>query len=529
MIRVTILGTGYVGLVTGACLAELGHRVICTDVDARKIQVLERGDLPFYEPGLAELVRRNRGQGRLTFDPQPSRAVAESQVVFIAVGTPPMPDGSADLSAVLSACHMIADNTHHGYKLVTQKSTAPVGTGRRLPQEIASRNGRGARIDVAVNPEFLREGSAIHDFLHPDRIVIGAEQVRAERVLRKIYLPLCLQGAPVLVTNLETAELIKYASNAFLATKISYINEIADLCESVGADVDVVARGMGLDRRIGPKFLSAGPGFGGSCFPKDAQALVRLAAERGERLSIAEAALAVNDAQRARMVRKTEQALGGLWGRRIAILGLAFKPNTDDVRDSPALGLAARYLAGGATVVAHDPEAMSKARATPVGKRMVFAASPYAAADGADALVVVTEWDEYRSLELPRVAGLLRRPVLLDLRDIYEPEAAVRAGLDYHGVGRIPQTGARNGAGTRAPAPTIDQEEQISGQRLDASFVDDQQRVADRFTILKGQGPAALGGTGVSSSRGTDAGRARRASALDSGSGPSPTRWRVRP
>src|SRR5262245_7585060 len=314
MIRVTMLGTGYVGLVTGACLADLGCKVVCSDIDARTIELLGRGEIPFYEPGLAELVRRGRDNGRLTFDPQPSRAVAESQVVFITVGTPPKPDGSAGLSAVLDAAHLVADNTHRGYKLVVQKSTAPVGTCRRLPQEIASRNGHGARIEVAVNPEFLREGSAIHDFMHPDRVVIGAEQLRAERGLRKIYLPLCLQGAPVLVTNLETAELIKYASNGFLATKISYINEIADLCENVGADVEMVARGMGLDRRIGPKFLHAGPGFGGSCFPKDARALVLLGAERGETLRIVEAALDVNDLQRERMVRKTAQAVGGFNG-----------------------------------------------------------------------------------------------------------------------------------------------------------------------------------------------------------------------
>jgi UDPglucose 6-dehydrogenase len=309
-------------------------------------------------------------------------------------------------------------------------------------------NGHGPHVDVAVNPEFLREGSAVEDFLHPDRVVVGAENPRAERLLRKIYLPLALQGTPMMVTNLESAEMIKYASNCFLATKISYINEIADLCETVGADVRVVARGMGLDHRIGPKFLHAGPGFGGSCFPKDAQALVRFAAEKGERLRIAEAALDVNHAQRERMVHKTDQALGGLWGRRIALLGLSFKPNTDDIRESPALDLAERYLACGATVVAHDPEAMPNVRATPVGQRLAYATGPYAAAKGADALVVATEWQAYRELDLKRIAWLLQRPVLLDLRGIYSPQDAVNAGLDYHCVGGAPLLGA----GTRPVA-----------------------------------------------------------------------------
>jgi len=459
MIRITMLGTGYVGLVSGACLAELGNRVTCTDVDCHKIRLLQRGELPFYEPGLTELVERNRARGRLAFDLEPTRAIADAQVVFISVGTPPGPDGSADLSAVFAACHLVTENTPNRYKLLVQKSTAPVGTARRLREELASRNGHGARVDVAANPEFLREGSAIETFLHPDRVVIGAETARAERLLRKIYLPLCLQGTPVLVTNLEAAEMIKYASNCFLATKISYINEIADLCEAVGADVRVVAHGMGLDRRIGPKFLHAGPGFGGSCFPKDAQALVRFAAERGERLRIAEAALDVNRAQRDRMVRKTEQALGSLWGRRIALLGLAFKPNTDDVRDSPALDLAEKYLACGATVVAHDPEGIANARATPVGRRLIYASGPYTAARGADALVVVTDWESYRRLDLRRVAWLLRQPILLDLRGIYEPRQAVDAGLDYHCVGGSSQLGAGSRPRARAPARAVREEE----------------------------------------------------------------------
>jgi UDPglucose 6-dehydrogenase len=435
MNRISVLGTGYVGLVTGACLAELGNQVICTDTDSRKIRLLQNSGLPFFEPGIAELVARNRGNGRLSFELEPAQAVAEAQVVFISVGTPPLPDGSADLSAAFAACRLVVESDPKHRKLLVQKSTAPVGTARRLREEIASRNGHGHHVDVAVNPEFLREGSAIQDFLHPDRIVIGTETADAERLLRKIYSPLTLGGTPLLVTNLESAEMIKYASNCFLATKISYINEIADLCETVGADVQVVSQGMGLDHRIGPHFLHAGPGFGGSCFPKDAQALVHFAGERGERLRIAEAALDANRAQRERMVRKTELALGSLWGRRIALLGLAFKPNTDDVRDSPALDLAQRYMAHGATVVAHDPQAIPNAKSTPVGQRLNYASEPYLAARGADALVVATEWDSYRDLDLRRMAWLLRRPVLMDLRGIFRPQDAVDAGLDYHCVG----------------------------------------------------------------------------------------------
>jgi UDPglucose 6-dehydrogenase len=457
MIRISMLGTGYVGLVTGACLADLGNAVTCADIDSHKIRLLQSGGLPFYEPGLAELIQRNCENGRLSFELDLGRAVSQAQVVFLAVGTPPRPDGSADLSALFAAAQVIAENHHKGYTLVVQKSTAPVGTARRLGEEIVLRNGKGGRVDVASNPEFLREGSAIQDFLHPDRVVIGAQTTRAEQLLRKIYLPLCLQGTPVLTTSLETAEMIKYASNCFLATKISYINEIANLCEHVGADVQIVARGMGMDRRIGPKFLHAGPGFGGSCFPKDAQALVHFASSQGDRLRIAEAALDVNRVQRQRMVDKTSGALGGLQGRRIALLGLAFKPETDDVRESAGLDLAGRFLEEGATVDAHDPEAMENARATPVGQKLAYAADPYVAVEGADAVVVATDWDQYRKLDLKRVATLLRRPVLIDLRDIYEPQDAVRAGLDYYCVGRPPVLASRS-ADSPDPAPKVREE-----------------------------------------------------------------------
>src|SRR5262245_11722811 len=452
MIRITMVGTGYVGLVTGACLAEIGHRVMCTDIDSHKIVRLLRGELPFHEPGLAALLAANRARGRLSFEADPAPAVAEAQAVFLTVGTPPGPDGGADLSAVFAASRPAIVQVRRHDQVLVQKSTAPVGTARRLLQALAMRNGHGPRLDLAVNPEFLSEGSAIEDFLHTCRIHIGAGSSRAERVLRAIYRPLALRGAPLLVTDLESAEMIKYASNCFLATKISYINEIANLCETVGADARVVARGMGMDCRIGPKFLHPGPGFGGSCFPKDAHALVRFAAEKGERLRIAEAVLDVNEAQRERMVCKAEEATGGLRARRIALLGLAFKPDTDDVRESPGLDLAGRLIERGATVVAHDPQAIENARATPVGRRLFYAPDAYAAVEHADAVMIVTEWDAYRRLDLRRLASLLRDPVLLDLRGLFDPERAVDAGLRYHGVGvpahlGAPRTVEANGNG----------------------------------------------------------------------------------
>ena len=471
MIRITMVGTGYVGLVSGACMAEIGHRVTCTDIDTDKIERLLRGELPFHEPGLATLLESNRARGRLSFDADPARAVADAQAIFLTVGTPPGPDGAADLSAVFAAGRLAIEQARRHDQVLIQKSTAPVGTARRLLREVAERNGHGPHLDVAVNPEFLREGSAIEDFLQPDRIVIGVTSTRAERLLRAIYWPLASRGAPLLVTNLESAEMIKYASNCFLATKISYINEVANLCERIGGDVQAVARGMGMDRRIGPGFLHPGPGFGGSCFPKDAQALVRFAAERGERLRIAEAALEVNEAQRARMVRKCEEALGGLRARRIALLGLAFKPDTDDVRESPGLDLAGRLLERGATVVAHDPQAIENARTTPVGRRLFYALSPYEAIEGADALMVVTDWDAYRRLDLRRVASLLRDPVLLDLRGLFDPERAVDAGLDYHGVGVPVRLGAPrhvevDGRGARRRAFASRPDPEVNPDRL---------------------------------------------------------------
>ncbi len=433
--RIGMVGTGYVGLVTGACLADFGHHVTCADADAAKIERLQRGELPIYEPGLAELVERNREDRRLQFADDLTAVVGENDVLFIAVGTPARRDGAADLSAIFEVGEIVA--RHHGgrAKVVVSKSTAPVGTARRLWEAMRARAPK-ARIEVASNPEFLREGSAIDTFMRPDRVVIGAETPRAERVLRDIYRPLYLIETPMVVTDLETAELIKYAANAFLATKISFINEIANLAEAFGADVQKVAKGIGLDGRIGRKFLHAGPGYGGSCFPKDTAALVSFGRGAGVPMRVVSAAVEVNRAQRARMVGKIEEAVGGLAGKRIAILGLSFKPNTDDIRDAPSLAIAEGLLRRGAKVVAHDPVAMDAVARTALGRRLEFALDAYAAAERADALVLVTEWNQYRRLDLARIAKRLRRPILLDLRNVYDPAYAIEAGLEYHGVGR---------------------------------------------------------------------------------------------
>jgi UDPglucose 6-dehydrogenase len=442
MIRIAVVGTGYVGLVTGACLADFGNRVVCADVDASKIQSLEKGQIPFYEPGLEELVRRNVKEGRLAFSSDVAGAVGPAHVVFIAVGTPPRTDGAADLSAVFAVGRLIASELAGGYKVVVQKSTAPVGTARRLWDELKRHAGDGG-VDVASNPEFLREGSALETFLRPDRVVLGVETPRSERLLRAIYRPLYLIETPMVVTSLETAELIKYASNAFLAMKVSYINEIANLCEAVGADVQTVAKAVGLDGRIGRKFLHAGPGYGGSCFPKDTQALAHFAREKGERLRLVESTAAANDAQKERMVDKIERAVGSLSGKRIAMLGLSFKPNTDDIREAPALDIAAGLLKRGAQVIGHDPAAMEAVRVTAVGKKMEFAQDPYEAAHGADAVVVVTEWNLYRRLDLRMLAKILRKPIFVDLRNLYAPEDVAAAGLHHHSVGRAPRAADR--------------------------------------------------------------------------------------
>jgi len=439
--RIAIIGTGYVGLVSGACFSEFGVSVSCVDQDAAKIAGLQRGEMPIYEPGLAALVAGNAAAGRLSFTTDLATAVAGADAVFIAVGTPSRRgDGHADLSYVFAAAEAIG-RALSGPAVVVTKSTVPVGTGYRVAEILRGTRPKGG-VEVAANPEFLREGSAIADFMRPDRVVIGADSERARAVLRQLYRPLYLIETPMLFTDVATAELIKYASNAFLATKITFINEIADLCEAVGADVQDVARGIGLDGRIGRKFLHAGPGFGGSCFPKDCRALVRTAGEAGADLEIVETVLKVNDARKRRMADKIAAACGGsLVGKCLAVLGLTFKPNTDDMRDAPSLEILPRLIAAGARIRAFDPEGMGEAeRLMP---EPVYCQDAYQAMDGADALVLLTEWNEFRALDLGRVKGLLANPLVIDLRNIYQPQEMADAGLAYVSVGRPEQRAPR--------------------------------------------------------------------------------------
>ncbi|MCY1641659.1 UDP-glucose dehydrogenase family protein [Methylorubrum sp. SL192] len=431
--RIAMIGSGYVGLVSGACLADFGHEVVCIDKDPGKIAALNEGRMPIYEPGLDALVAENVRAKRLTFSTDLKPAVAQAQAVFIAVGTPSRRgDGFADLSYVYAAAREIAEALT-GYTVVVTKSTVPVGTGDEVERIL-----REARPDIDVgiasNPEFLREGAAIDDFKRPDRIVIGAEDPRAVAVMQEVYRPLYLNQAPILLTGRRTAELTKYAANAFLATKITFINEIADLCEQVGANVQEVARGIGLDNRIGGKFLHAGPGYGGSCFPKDTLALVKTAQDYGTPVRIVETVVAVNDQRKRAMARKVIAACGGsVRGKRVALLGLTFKPNTDDMRDAPSLSIIAGLQDAGAQIVAYDPEGMEQAR--PLLQGVAYAEDAYACAEGADALVIVTEWNAFRALDLARLKGLMRAPVLVDLRNIYAPAETERHGFAYSGIG----------------------------------------------------------------------------------------------
>ena len=431
--RIAMIGSGYVGLVSGACLADFGHEVVCIDKDPAKIAALEEGRMPIYEPGLDALVAENVRQGRLTFSTDLKPAVARAQAVFIAVGTPSRRgDGFADLSYVYAAAREIAEALT-GPTVVVTKSTVPVGTGDEV-ERILREARPDLEVGVASNPEFLREGAAIGDFKRPDRIVIGAEDARTAAVMQDVYRPLYLNQAPILLTGRRTAELTKYAANAFLATKITFINEIADLCEQVGANVQEVARGIGLDNRIGGKFLHAGPGYGGSCFPKDTLALVRTAQEHGTPVRIVETVVAVNDQRKRAMARKVITACGGsVRGKRVALLGLTFKPNTDDMRDAPSLSIIAGLQDAGAAIVAYDPEGMEQAR--PLLDGVAYAEDAYACAEGADALVIVTEWNAFRALDLARLKGLMRAPVLVDLRNVYASGEAERHGFAYSGVG----------------------------------------------------------------------------------------------
>jgi UDPglucose 6-dehydrogenase len=439
--RIAVIGSGYVGLVSGACFSEFGLSVSCVDQDAEKIARLARGEMPIFEPGLDALVAANTTAGRLCFTTDLAAAVAGSEAVFIAVGTPSRRgDGHADLTHVFAATEAIG-RALNNYTVVVTKSTVPVGTGREVTA-ILRRARPAGEFDVAANPEFLREGSAISDFMRPDRVIIGTDSLRARGVMRQLYRPLYLIETPMLFTDIETAELIKYAANAFLATKVTFINEIADLCEAVGADVQDVARGIGLDGRIGRKFLHAGPGFGGSCFPKDCRALVRTAREApgemsGTGLAIVETVLRVNEARKRRMADKIIAACGGdLVGKTLAVLGLTFKPNTDDMRDSPSLEILPRLVEAGACICAFDPEGMVEAEK--LMPDIVYCRDAYQAMEGAHALVLLTEWNEFRALDLGRVRNLLATPLVIDLRNIYRPDEMAAAGLAYVSVGRQP-------------------------------------------------------------------------------------------
>jgi len=436
--RIAMIGSGYVGLVSGACFSDFGHVVTCVDTDAGKIDRLNQGEIPIFEPGLDLLVKANIEQRRLFFTTDTENAVREADAVFIAVGTPSRRgDGYADLSYVYAAAENIA-RVIQGFTVVVTKSTVPVGTGDEI-EAIIRRVNPEADFAVVSNPEFLREGAAISDFKRPDRVVIGTSDPRAQDVMREIYRPLSLNEAPLMFTSRRTSELIKYAANAYLAMKITFINEIADVCERVDADVQQVARGIGLDNRIGQKFLNAGPGYGGSCFPKDTLALVKTAAAAGAPLRLIETTVAVNDARKRAMASKVSEALGkdgtpgSLKGVTVGVLGLAFKPNTDDMRDAPSLDIVPALQAMGATVQAFDPEAHEARQLLP---GVVFKSDPYEAVEAADVVVIVTEWDQFRALDLIRVKDLMRSPVLVDLRNIYKPDAMAKLGFRYHSIGR---------------------------------------------------------------------------------------------
>ena len=430
--NICMVGTGYVGLVTGACLADFGMDVTCVDNDEAKIALLKRGISPIYEPGLEEIIHKNEKAGRLRFTTDIAASVERALVIFIAVGTPPRADGSPDLSFIFQVAESIA--THmNGYKVVVTKSTVPTGTGAQIEEILRTKNGK-YKFSVVSNPEFLREGSAIEDFMRPDRVVIGSRDEEAIAIVKDVYSPLATGGVPFVVTDVESAELIKYASNGFLALKISFINEVAAMCERMGADVKDVARGMGLDKRIAPQFLAPGPGYGGSCFPKDSLAVVDLARKNGYRFEIMEAVLAVNDHVKARMIEKVEAVCGSVKGKRVAVLGIAFKPETDDIRESASLKLIADLRARGASVVAYDPAAMENAR-----KEMPdldLAEDVESCVSGADALVLATDWNQFRKLDLDRLEKTMRARNFVDLRNLYEPAEMKKRGWNYVGLGR---------------------------------------------------------------------------------------------
>ncbi|HIB53593.1 MAG TPA: UDP-glucose/GDP-mannose dehydrogenase family protein [Nitrospirales bacterium] len=431
--HISVIGSGYVGLVTAACFAEFGLQVTCMDQDPRRIAALESGEIPFYEPGLHDLVGKGRQAGRLTFTTNLTQAVEQALVIFIAVGTPPRDDGSVDLSAIEAVATGIGREMT-SYKVIVTKSTVPVGTGRQVISWIESSLREPVRFDVVSNPEFLREGSAIEDFIRPNRVVLGAERDESVAILKDLYQPLYLIETPIVVTSLETAELIKYASNTFLATKISFINEMSVLCEQVGADVRLVAKAMGLDGRIGSKFLHAGPGYGGSCFPKDVDALVATGKEHRCEMGIAKAAVDANVRQKTRMVEKIRTALGDLTNKRIGVLGLSFKPNTSDIRESPSIAIIRLLLKEGAHIQAYDPEAMREtAQQLP---ELKLCSDSYEVSVDADAIVLATEWNQFRNLDLERIKTQLRTPIFIDLRNVYQPARMAKMGFQYWSIGR---------------------------------------------------------------------------------------------
>jgi len=439
MNNIAVIGTGYVGLVTGTILSDFGHNIICVDNDEKKVSRLKNGEVPIYEPGLDPIVERNAFYGRLSFTTDTAEAVKACDVIFIAVGTPPAEDGSADLKYVEQVARQIA-RTMDSYKVIVDKSTVPIGTGQKvkgwIAEELAAR-GLEIPFDVVSNPEFLREGSAVQDFTHPDRVVIGAESEKAMEIMKEVYRVLYLNETPFVETNIETAEMIKYASNAFLAMKITYINEVANLCEKVGANVQHVAAAMGRDGRISPKFLHAGPGYGGSCFPKDTLALAEIGRAAGARIELIEQTVKSNENQKKLMAKKVVDTMGGVEGKTLAVLGLAFKPNTDDMRESPAITILEELAAAGASFRAYDPEAMEEAawRLKALGDKLAFVSDEYEALQGSDAVVILTEWNQFRNLDFPRVKAALSSPLFFDLRNIY-PRALVEAeGFTYVGVG----------------------------------------------------------------------------------------------
>ncbi len=434
MAKIGMIGTGYVGLVSGACLADFGHDVTCVDIDKARIEALERGEIPIYEPGLKDVVAKNVGEERLRFTTELGPVVRDAEVVFIAVGTPPQEDGGSDLKYMIAAAREIAKHLHD-YTVVVQKSTAPVGTAREIGRIIAKEKAKEAEFDIVSNPEFLREGSAVGDFMRPDRVVVGAETERSRQLMKQVYGPLYLNETPMLWTSLESAEMIKYASNAYLATKISFINEMARICELTGANVDEVARGMGLDGRIGKKFLHAGIGYGGSCLPKDVASLVHVARAHGYDAPLVSAAHTVNHNLVDRALEKLTRATGGVNGKAIALLGLAFKPNTDDLREAPSLRLIHELLKAGARVKVYDPVAMDNFRKQ-VKAPVEYARNAYDAATGADAVVLVTEWNQFRELDFDRLKTAMRGRVFIDCRNVYSPSRVEGEGFVYDSFGR---------------------------------------------------------------------------------------------